>query len=440
MKIQHIKFKDYRNVPDMDMELRGWNIILFGENTVGKSNFGKGILGTLGGSFGKNAIKTGKDKAEIVLNMADYENDQPIPGTEYTFKAMISKKGEEEVVKLEVTAPNGMRDTKKTVIGSIVGELELDYNFVELSKTLAGKKKQVEIVKQYLDEDTRESLRIEENKVKIAFDERTEIGRLLKSAQGFVKEAGLNPEDFKKYAKPVDTAQIVSQKASADKKNQEGREIIFRMQERRTRLVAIAGQIAKLKEEENELLEKNSKAEKWVSENPEINTSAFEQELTSAGEHNAMHQKVQVFAKKQKEAKEYEDQVGDLTVQIETSRQAISDAIKDMSFPISGITFDEENVFYNGKMIDENNMSTAEIMILEAELKMCKAPGAEVLFVHRGESLGNKLLAELRDRAKARGMQLIMEQVERGTEELKVVLMPDTSKNASGSLPKKKRK
>jgi hypothetical protein len=434
MKIQHIKFKDYRNVPDMDMELRGWNIILFGENTVGKSNFGKGILGTLGGSFGKNAIKTGKDKAEIVLNMADYENDQPIPGTEYTFKAMISKKGEEEVVKLEVTAPNGMRDTKKTVIGSIVGELELDYNFVELSKTPVGKKKQVEIVKQYLDEDTRESLRIEENKVKIAFDERTEIGRLLKSAQGFVKEAGLNPEDFKKYASPVDTKSLLQQRDDASKKNTKVNEVNMRREERAARLEAIQKEIEKLRAEEVQILDKNNQANEWLKFNHVCSLDPFDDNISDAEEHNKMHERVKMLLKKQNESKEYEDQVGDLTVQIETSRQAISDAIKDMEFPISGITFDADNVYYNGKMIDENNMSTAEIMILEAELKMCKAPGAEVLFVHRGESLGNKLLAELRDRAKARGMQLIMEQVERGTEELKVVLEATGREPAKASI------
>jgi DNA repair ATPase RecN len=427
MKIQTVKFKNYRNVPDMDMDLKGYNVILIGENTVGKSNFIKGVLGALGGNFGKNAIRKGADKAEIQIKMSDFSKGQVVPGTDYTFKAVISKKGEEEMVKLELTAPNGMRDTKKTVIGSIVGELELDYNFVELSKTPAGRKKQVEIIKSYLDEETKQVLRIEESKVKGYYDERTELGRELKSLQGFIKEAGLNPDDFKNYAKPVDTAQIVAQKAEADKKNQERMEIVFRMEERVSRAEKINQEMDRLKKETMDIADKNSRATKWLNENKEVNTDTFETELTKAGVHNSMHEKVQIFTKKQKEAVELENNLGELTVQIDSSRQTISDAIKDMDFPLPGISFDEENAYYNGKLIDTENMSTAEIMILEANLKMCKAPGAEVIFVQRGESLGTKLLEELRSQAHANGMQLIMEQVERGTEKLKIELVPEAN-------------
>lgn len=441
MKTQKVIFKNYRNVPDMEKELNGQNILLLGENTVGKSNFIKAILGALGNGFGKNAVRTGQNSAEVEIRMADFTDDhQPIPGTEYTFRAEIEKKGEQEEVKLSVLAPGGLKDKRKSAIGSLVGELELDYNFVELSKTPAGKKKQVEIIKSYLTQDTREALQREQNKIDTAFSDRTEIGRKRDTAKGFVKEAGINPDDFKKYQKPVDTKALRTDLEKAVKKNEELEGVKKRIDERNAtiptkqdEIKALEAKIESIRNEIVEISQKNSDAKKYLDQNKPVDTSDLQVQITAAEEHNKMHERVSMFEKKNKEAEEAEEEYGELTALIESGRQAISDTIKDCvnELPISGISFDQDNVFFNGKIVDENNMSTAEIMILEAQLKMCKAPGAEVLFIQRGESLGSKLLADLQAKAKENGFQIIMEQVERDTEELKIEFMPEYQKEVA---------
>ncbi|MES2395630.1 MAG: hypothetical protein V4549_06490 [Bacteroidota bacterium] len=433
MKTQRVKLINYRNVPDMDMELNGKNILLVGENTVGKSNLIKAILGALGLGFGKNAVRNGQNTAEIEIKLADFTDDyKPIPGTEYIFKAEIEKKGEQEEVKLSVIAPNGMKDKRKSAIGSIVGELELDYNFVELSRTASGKKKQIEIIKSYLDADTKELLAIEENRVATAYDDRTNIGRLRDAARGFLKTAGVSPDDFKKYEKPIDTSKLSTDLEAAGKVNQQITEVAKRIEERKAlipikenEIKALEQKIASIREELIDIATKNSEANKFLEANKPVDTTAIKQQISDAEKHNKMFSNCEMLSKKQKEANDAEAEFGELTALIETGRQAISDAIKDMDLPIDGISFDSETVYYKGKIVDENNMSTAEIMMLEAQLKMCKAPGAEVLFIQRGESLGTKLLAELQAKAKENGFQIIMEQVQRDTEELKVEFMPE---------------
>lgn len=438
MRTKKVKFSNYRNVPDMEKELNGHNIILLGENTVGKSNFIKAIVASLGGgSFGKNAIRTGENRAEVEIRMADFTDDyQPIPGTEYTFKAEIEKKGEQEEVKLSVMAPNGIIEKRKSVIGSIVGEIELDYNFVELSRTAAGKKKQIEIIKNLLDPETKEFLKVEENKIQTAYNDRTEVGRMLDAARGFLKTAGMTPDDFRKYSKQIDTAKLRSDLEEALKTNQKIIDVSDRIAERilqipikEAEIKSLEAKIAGLRNDLIDIATKNSEAKKYLEINKPVEIEVLKKEMDAAEVHNKNHATCSALVKSQMEADKLEEEYGELTALIDSGRQAVSDAIKDMNLPIKGITFDQDNLFYKGKIVDENNMSTAEIMIFEARIKMCQAPNASVLFIHRGESLGWKLLSELQSAANEEGFQIIMEQVERGTDELKVEFMPKYSKN-----------
>jgi len=424
MKIKTVKFKNFRAVPDMETDLNGYNFLLVGTNRVGKSSFIKGILAAMGGNFGKGAIKNGFNQAEIEINLADFKEDQPIGDTGYSFRAVITKKGEEETVKLEVIAPNGMRETRKTVIGSIAGELELDYNFVELSKSTAGKKKQVEIVKSYLDEDILKDLSVHESKAKHLFEQRTDLGRALKACQGFIKEAGLNPDDFVKYAKPVDTKAMLQLKDEGSAHNAKVDMVKERWSIREKKIKEVKEQIDTLIKEQAQLCQQNADATQWLIENTPVSLEKLNQDIAGAEQHNKMNYQVSMLTKKQKEAAELETNVEDLTVEINLTKQAISDVVKQMVFPIEGLSYDDDNVYYHGKLVDTENMSTAEIMILEAELKMCKAPGVEVIFIQRGESMGRELLQELQAKAEEKGFQIIMEKVDMDTASLKVELMP----------------
>lgn len=427
MKIKKVKFTNFRNVPDIEKELNGSNILLLAENAKGKSNFIKGIQAALAGKLGKFAIAEGKDKSEVEVLMSDYDdNGQCIPGTDYTFKLKIRKdRGGDEKVGLEVIAPNGFKEERKTVIGSIAGEIELDYNFVELSKTATGKKKQLEIIKSYLDEETLKSLALYENKTKQYYDERTEINRDIKAIEGFIFESGLLPMDFTTYANKIDVTDLQAKITEGLAMNSKIKDVQERIKERYGRRGEIEAQIAQLQIELKNIEKKNDDAAEWLKQNKPVDIESLNAEMATASEHNMKHSKVMDLNKRNELLAELKDKAGELTALYESTKQAISDAIADMDHPIEGISFDSDNVYYKGKLVDESTMSTAEIMMLEAELKMCKAPGAEVVFIQRGESLGMQMLSTLQRVAKERGYQLIMEQVERGTEELRVEFMPD---------------
>lgn len=428
MKITKVKITNFRNLPEIDQDLCGKNIILLADNTLGKTNFIRALEGALGGKVGKNSVKKGQKKAEVKVAMSDFnEKNEPIEGTDYTFCLKINKvkDTEEENVVLELHAPNGLKETRKTIIGSIAGEIELDYNFVELSKTKEGKRKQVEIIKSYLDTETIEALRAFDNKTKIAYDERTGINRDIKNLEGYLTKISLSPDDFKEFAQPKTFVELQEKINKANESNSKIMAVEERFRSRNEDIEKKMAEIDKLQKECEEMLKLNIDAKNWLTANVKVDVTGLNAELSTIGAHNEKHLLVKDFLAKRKEKEEKEAEVGELTALIDSNKQAINDTIRQMDFPIKGITFDDENVYFNDKLIDETSMSTAEIMILESELKFAKNPKAQVLFIQRAESIGLPLFKELQKRAKEKGMQIIAEQVERGTEELKIEFMPN---------------
>lgn len=93
--------------------------------------------------------------------------------------------------------------------------------------------------------------------------------------------------------------------------------------------------------------------------------------------------------------------------------------------PIDGLTFNDESLFYQGRPVDESTLSTSEKMMLGARLKIAKNPNVPVLFIQQGESLGTKKFNDLISMAKEHDFQIIMEQMVRGEEELRIEFIPE---------------
>lgn len=442
MKIQTVIISGFRNVPDGTYDLQGKNVILAGDNTVGKTNFMNAIKIAIAKQMaGPQAIKIGADEASIKVTMADFEKVadgqlRPIDGTNYQYSCRIRRsKGQDEVVELEVVCPDGLKEHRKTVIGTITGEIEQREDFVALSSTKAGKARQMEIVKGYLNDEDRRILRIREQQVEGWYKERTENNRQIAQVESYIKMSSLNPKDHETYAKELVVSELLEQRDKMVAHNTQFDGVVERMNQR----VQEAEQLDKdIKEWEEkiaaargkliEIATKNSEANKFMKANPKLDTSAVDKQIREAETHNEKHRQVKDYALKESNLGELREITDDLTAKIELGRQAIQDAIRDMEFPIDGVTWDEENVYYHGKMIDPATMSTAEIKMFKAKLDIAAMKNSEVLFVGSAESIGQKLLEEMQQIADQEGIQLILEQVERGTEELQLRFLSEIPK------------
>ncbi len=428
MKIQKVSIRNFRNIENIQKEINGNNILLLGENQRGKSNFIKALEIALGMTslVGVNPIMNGKKEASIQVITDD-------KGNEYKFEVKF-KEGSDKP-SITVTAPNGLKNTAKSVIGSIVGEIDFDIDaFVEMSKTEKGRKQQVEIVRSFLSEEVKTELRKHENTIKAQYDDRTEINRKIKTMQGFISESGLTPDDMKKYflAEPIEklTEELnagINTNQNIQKAKSKFEEIDKSVERGVAEVQKLKDRIKEIEQLNESLLLDGKKIENWLAakENQPVDISHLQEKMKDATAHNLMHEKVNSVRTQEMKAEELQAESEALTILIETTRQLISDTIKDLDMPIEGLSFNDDNLTYNGSVVDESTLSTSEIMMLGVKLKMAKNPNAKVLFIERGESLGSDKLHNLQKMAKDHGFQIIMEQVQRGTEELLIEIMPE---------------
>ena len=419
MKIQKVTIKNFKIIKDLEKEINGSNIIVLGDNDVGKSTFIQAI--EIGLGMSKNIPNNSNGEINIITS----EN-----GDEFQFKTVL-KNGKQVI---EVIAPNGLRDNRKSTISGLVGAIDFDIDeFVELSNSKAGKKKQIEIVKSFLDDDTRVELGHIERLIEAAYEDRTTVNRNIKSWESYLNESGLTDEDLTKYSSKIDVHVLNKKLQSSIEKNTKIDEVQQRIEIRKETIVSNGEQIKDL---ENQILNLKSKtielaslikdAEKWLTENPKIEVSEFEEQINESNNHNSMYEKVQEYLNKKEKLNEYFNEEKDLTKTINENRQALSEAVRDSKLPIDGLSFNEDTLLYNGFDVDEKSLSTSEIMHLGIQLKMAKNPNVNTIFLQRGESLGLKKLKLIQDLCKEKGYQIIMEKVEPGTEELKIEIIPES--------------
>lgn len=416
MKIQQVKIKSFKALENIESEINGNHILLLGDNGVGKSSFIQFLEIALGKNTNIPPNATGE--GEVITDKN---------GNKYTFQVKF-KDGKPVVT---VISPDGLKDSRKGTIAGIVGAIDFDIDsFVELSKTEAGRKKQVEIFKSFLPVEVKDELARFEANVKANYDNRTEVNRLIKEKEAVIKQHPLyNMIDVVEFEK-VDTAEVYANFEKANENNNKVKEVQQRLSQRQSEIAEKNKQIAELEEKINQIkemvnvaIDKNKEAEKWLKENKIVDLSDFENKLKTSAEANKNYEAAQTLKKDIALLDKLKDESGDLTAKIESEKQAITDAIRDMDSPIQGLSFDNDTLVYNGIAVNTSSLSTSEIMELGIRLKMAENPELGILFIERGESLGAKRLKEIQDIADKAGWQIIMEQVERGTEKIKIEII-----------------
>lgn len=417
MKLVKIKIKnflDIKNLENLEKEINGHNIILMGENGVGKSSVMQFIQLALGNT--KDIPTDAKGEGTIIT-----DDD----GRKWAFDLKF-KNGKPQIT---VTSPEGVKDDRKSVLANVVGAVDFDIdNFVSLSDTSAGRKKQVEIYKSLLDEEIKTFISNAEYRVDRHYEERTEKNKEVK-----IYEGALTEHPFRKLFDnipdaPVDINDLKEQINKGIELNTQISEVDTRMQQRNLEIKSTEQEIKLLQDKINELESKNIGARKFLAENRTIDLQDLMEKRDKAEIINTNFNHKVDYGKKLDHLNLLKEEAGELTVLIETSRQLISDAIKDCSLPVDGLSFDAENLLFNNVPVSTQNLSTSEIMELGIRMKIAENPKLGLLFIERGESLGIKRLNLIRDIAKKYNMQIFMEQVERGNETLTIEIMEDILK------------
>lgn len=431
MKIENVTIKEYKILKDIEFAPHGHNVLIIGENGLGKSTICQFIEIALGKS---TDIPPGAHGDGVVVVNKD--------GSKYTLKVKI-KDGKSVVT---VISEDGLKDNRKGAIASLVGPVSFDIEeFVNLSKTKAGRKEQVDIVKGFFPVETQEELRKYENHLKASEEERTELGRDITKLKGSVESNPLINADLSKFAK-IDISAVSADLKAANEHNAKIAEVQSRKDARDSKIAkewSIIGErdaeiekkkreIAELEAKNNESREliaedqqKNEQAVEWLKQNPAKDTSSFEETIKNATETNNRAQAAEALKKDIERLETMQNEYGEMTAKIETTRQAIADTIRDIGLPVDGLTFDEEKLIYNDLPVHPESQSESEIMELGAKLKFCENPDLGILVLERTESIGQKRWESILKMCKDKNWQIIGEYVKRGQEKLQIDIMSE---------------
>ena len=452
MKIQRIKVNNFKAIKDFDEELNGSNVLLLGDNEKGKSSLIEAIQAAFGDS--SMAYEDSINWDSKTANIKVYTDSD---GNQYRFEVKM-KKGRERPI-IEVTYPDGKKSNKLSVIGGLVGEVRFDAeSFVALSSTVAGRRKQVDVVKSFLPQDIQDELSSNELRVKEHYDKRTEANRELKFLELKITNTNFDVEKLEKFAELKDIMSLQQQLEEGINNNQK-QEDIFKETDQLTidienlnqninlaqnnskdRIFSLKSKMEKIKEEihhQEELIktqkqefileEKNKykqiEANKVLIDNHvPIDIENIKNEIQSVSDFNTNVHKSLDFKTLVGDHMKQEEVVNDLTAIIELSKQAIEDTIRSIELPIKGLKFDDEQLYWNDIPVTTQTLSTSQIMELGVLIKMSKNTNAKVVLIERGESLGKNKLNNLFDIAKKYGWQLIIEKVDSNYDELKLEL------------------
>jgi predicted ATP-dependent endonuclease of OLD family len=376
MKIIEVNIEKFKVLKDVEFKPEGRNIILTGENGTGKSSLMQFIKIALGDN--KNLPDITEGKGYVIA-----DNN----GREYTFT--LNYKGGKPVI--TVKGDDGIVDDKKSVIRQLVGGVEFDIDeFVKMSDSTAGQKKQVEIYKSLFDQETIEFLAQLEKKVEMDYNHRTEINREIKQLNGAIETHKMHRQDL--VTKEVDVAELSKSIDTANTNNSNFQRVsdgvnstLSLIEDLERQLVAAK---AKLKEGQD-----------WLKGKKIIDVSELVNQMTEAADINEKFRLSNDYTEKKKQLKICNEHVEDLTVVIEGSRQAIQDTIRDINV-IPDLTFDADTLLYKNVPVQIGTMSTGEIEELGYRINMEMNKNIGVLFVRNSNILGQKKLDAIEKMAK----------------------------------------
>lgn len=414
MKIEKVIIKEFKILENFEQEVHGNHILVMGENGVGKSTLIQFMEIALGKQT--NIPPNAKGSGELFVNK---------DGKKFTF----SVKFKDGKPVLTVTSPDGLKDTRKGTIAGITGAIEFDIDeFVDLSKSAAGRKKQIEIFKSFLSDDVKEFIQRHEQNIKAKYDERTDLNRFIKEKEAAIHSHRLFPVIGIKKFEYKEMKQVFDALAKMRDENRKREEIIDRFNAREKQIEDTKNKIKELQDLLKVDIDLQSKAELWLKENPMHEESAIEaaqNSLEYIEKDNRDFNDAEALQKDMALVTKMKEEAGELTAFIDSSREAVANAIRDMEGPIEGLTFDDETLVYNGIPVNPDSLSTSEIMELGMRLKMAENKDFGILFLQRAESIGAERFKKMIEIANKAGWQIIAEQVERGNNKLHVEIITE---------------
>jgi len=402
MKIISLSVSNIMKVTAAFIQPKSDVVVIQGENEAGKSTLLNSIVMAFSGdrALPEMPLKKGSKKGEIVIKL-DGDKALGIPPFTIT-RSITDKKAYVKIEPESVTAGETPRSFLDKLIGSI--------SFDPLKFINEDPKKQRKTLLQLINIDPDEW----DQKEKIAFDKRTEIGRELKIAEAKIKDVVVYEDVIETEEIKVGDLTTKLQKAIAY--NQE----LINRQEKNERLKQSAitnkEEIEKLKlrivdlEATVKLQRDQYKAEKddlalcFPDDVDAINSEI--QSIESKNSKIRHNVKVQSEIADRDTIKEHYDILDNNLECIRADRLKL---IQEATMPIPGLTIDDDGILYNDIPLDQ--CSDGAKLMIGVAISMALNPTMRVIQIKDGSLLGPKNMEILKQLVKEKEYQLWIERV-----------------------------
>lgn len=385
MKIINLKAENIKKIKAVDITPVDNTVVITGKNGQGKSSVLDSILYALGGADTlKNTpkpIRDGEDSAIIELDLGDYKVTRTWNSTGTT--------------RLEVVTKDGARySSPQSLLNDIVGRIAFDP--LAFANMKPDEQRSVLLDVLGLTEKV-EEIQTEYKKV---FDERTVVGRLLKTSEGYLNSLPIveNAPD-----KLINTAEVSQQLHDAEENNDTFDELT-EDKERYKKCIEELKQ--KIKEYQDNIIV----VDKNLKDRKKVDTTELQEKLNNATILNQAYSKALERTKASEAVLGHQKEQKKLTEKLATMQKQKDQLITSVKLPIDGLSIDAEGVTFNKMPFSQ--LSSAEQLKVSLAIAMSMNPKLRVMRIMDGSLLDSENMKVISQMAKNEDYQIWIERVE----------------------------
>ena len=391
-----LKIKALTVVPSSEV------VSIKGENGAGKSSILDAIVINFKGDrdLPKEPIKHGAKKGVVTIDI-DGDPDQKIPP--FTITRTITPKSTSTKIEPDTVL---FGDTPRSFLDKLIGKISFDpLAFINQE----GKKQRTALLELIgVDVDALDK------KEKGIYDERTAIGRDLKSAQARVGNLNVWPDI--KETEEIKVGEFSARIQAAIESNNEIKSRASDNETRKANVIEARGKIEEYEQEIATLKQYilDTKAEyteekKALSELEVIDIDDLNGQLSTISETNSKIRDNIAYGVETSTLTTIQNEYNKLDKALDIVREERVTLIQAANIPVPGLTFDEDGLLYND--IPLSQCSDGEKLMVSMGISMALNPTVRVLLIKDGSLLDGKNRAILDKLCKDKGFQLWMESV-----------------------------
>ena len=411
LKIISTELMNFQSLTHKLVEIQGKSIVIIGKNGGSKSTLLRAIQSPLNAEvIPSKPIKTGEDNASVrvvVGGTIDGEDKQ------YVYNIFFNEQNQKG--KITVSDEQGTEYKTRSMQKDILGDISFDVDqFIRLgmtsngTKSVAGVREQVEILRKFLSPDERKKLNNLDAEYKTKYEKRTDVNKGIAKIKVKISDVPkMTEEEIKTYS--VDKSEEAT-KLQATLGNISEAMVKW---DRVNKGTADANKkIAELEEELKVLKEQKAKGEAWLKVNAKPQVEELQEQLKAVTEHQKYFNTVAELNGLVADLKSEEKQSEILTERLKKIQEEKTLVFENSTMPVKGLSFDDEGVFYKGLPFNDDHHPSSMIISVGVQLAIAMNPHLKCIFIKDGSLLDKATFSKVLKFVESKGYQLFIEMVD----------------------------